>query len=395
MSHAKGRRPRSASGAATRAGRARATSRPRSAAAASRAATGARSRAPRSRSRSRAGATRAGPTSTTRARSTRVDGVGQRPGRRGRAADARGRRVPRGPGPDHPARGVDLGGAAVLLVRRDRDRLVVRGARPATRRATTGPRRSPGASRSRAVGPARPAAGQGPRAAGALPQHDADLQAALADVDGRVVPVGVLGRPRSARSPPTSSAARGSRAWLGVQTAVLGTYLGSYTGVLLASTAVPVWARSRLFLGPIFIAHRRRRPARPPTGSCSPPPGLPVGHPTRNALGHDRDAGDGRRAGDVELQRAPPRAAGATRSRRAARARSSRPPSGWCAPGLGAALRALARRARGSTTSPACSTCSPGLAFRFAWVGAGRTSAQDHEAVARMHASRAWHQSAG
>jgi hypothetical protein len=26
-----------------------------------------------------------------------------------------------------------------------------------------------------------------------------------------------------------------------------------------------------------------------------------------------------------------------------------------------------------------------GLCFRFAWVGAGRTSALDHEAVARMH----------
>ncbi len=41
---------------------------------------------------------------------------------------------------------------------------------------------------------------------------------------------------------------------LGAGTAVAGSYLGSYTGVLLASTAVPVWARSRLFLGPIFIS---------------------------------------------------------------------------------------------------------------------------------------------
>ena len=40
---------------------------------------------------------------------------------------------------------------------------------------------------------------------------------------------------------------------LTVATAVLGTYLGSYTGVLLASTAVPVWSRSRRFLPPIFM----------------------------------------------------------------------------------------------------------------------------------------------
>ena len=37
-------------------------------------------------------------------------------------------------------------------------------------------------------------------------------------------------------------------------TPLLGGYLGSYTGVLLATTAVPVWARSRIFLGPIFVS---------------------------------------------------------------------------------------------------------------------------------------------
>src|SRR5690606_27448765 len=41
---------------------------------------------------------------------------------------------------------------------------------------------------------------------------------------------------------------------LGAAAAVAGGYLGSYTGVLLASTAVPVWARSRLLLGPIFVS---------------------------------------------------------------------------------------------------------------------------------------------
>ena len=50
----------------------------------------------------------------------------------------------------------------------------------------------------------------------------------------------LLGRERTARA-------------LGGATAIVGGYLGSYTGVLLASTAVPLWARSRLFLGPIFV----------------------------------------------------------------------------------------------------------------------------------------------
>ena len=35
--------------------------------------------------------------------------------------------------------------------------------------------------------------------------------------------------------------------------ALLGAYLGSYAGVLLSCTAVPVWARSLAFLGPIFV----------------------------------------------------------------------------------------------------------------------------------------------
>ena len=60
------------------------------------------------------------------------------------------------------------------------------------------------------------------------------------------------GRRRPAR-PPARRRGRSARA-----NAVVGGYLGSYTGVLLASTAVPVWARSRLFLGPIFVSHRDR-----------------------------------------------------------------------------------------------------------------------------------------
>jgi len=41
---------------------------------------------------------------------------------------------------------------------------------------------------------------------------------------------------------------------LGALTSLLGSYLGSYTGVLLACTAVPVWGRSRTILGPAFVA---------------------------------------------------------------------------------------------------------------------------------------------
>ena len=120
--------------------------------------------------------------------------------------------------------------------------------------------------RARRAGAVAAAADHGPRAAGALLQHAAHLQAALADVDGRVGADRVRqpGR-RGGRAPTCSGRRRAARA-LGAANAVVGGYLGSYTGVLLASTAVPVWARSRLFLGPDLRVHggrhrRRRLPA--------------------------------------------------------------------------------------------------------------------------------------
>jgi formate-dependent nitrite reductase membrane component NrfD len=71
---------------------------------------------------------------------------------------------------------------------------------------------------------------------------------------------------------------------LGGANAVVGGYLGSYTGVLLAATAVPVWARSRLFLGPIFVATATLTGAAT-TRLALVASGMPAGHPTRVALG--------------------------------------------------------------------------------------------------------------
>jgi formate-dependent nitrite reductase membrane component NrfD len=72
---------------------------------------------------------------------------------------------------------------------------------------------------------------------------------------------------------------------LGAATAVVGGYLGFYTGVLLASTALPVWARSRLFLGPIFVSTATATGAAASRLALAAR-GLPVGHPAREALGH-------------------------------------------------------------------------------------------------------------
>jgi formate-dependent nitrite reductase membrane component NrfD len=186
---------------------------------------------------------------------------------------------------------------------------------------------------------------------------------------GGAVGADVLGRPRAARL-------------LGGATAVLGGYLGSYTGVLLASTAVPLWARSRLFLGPIFVTTATA------TGAAAVrlvlvQSGLPTGHPTRRALGTVETAAiacelamsavNERRIGDAA---SPLRGGAAGILMRGAKA----------AVLLGLAMRFVGRRPGGRLYADLASGLylAGGLLFRFAWVYAGKASARDHEAVVAL-----------
>jgi hypothetical protein len=172
---------------------------------------------------------------------------------------------------------------------------------------------------------------------------------------------------------------------LGGATALLGGYLGSYTGVLLASTAVPVWARSRLFLGPIFVATATA------TGAAASrlvlvASGLPADHPTRRALS-SLEAGaitaelllstvNERRLGPIAR---PLRSGRSGKMFRVAQAA--------VLVGLGAQL---VGRSRSRRIEDLASTLflGGGLAFRIAWVYAGRASASDHEAAAAMGRAR-------
>jgi formate-dependent nitrite reductase membrane component NrfD len=168
---------------------------------------------------------------------------------------------------------------------------------------------------------------------------------------------------------------------LGGATAGLGTYLGSYTGVLLASTAVPVWARSRLFLPAIFTCTAAA------TGAAAnrlvlAASGMKVGHPSRIALGTVETAAMGtelvlsslneRRLGRLGLALDEGRA---NRLFELAK---------WSVR-AGLALR-FARKRVGPWTHHVASVLYllGGLSFRFAWVEAGKISARDDEAVARM-----------
>jgi len=166
---------------------------------------------------------------------------------------------------------------------------------------------------------------------------------------------------------------------LGAVTAFFGGYLGSYTGVLLASTAVPLWARSRLFLGPIFVATATATGA----SACRltlVAAGLPEGHPTRSALG-TLEAG----AMLTELtlstvnERRLGRASAPLSQGRAGRLFKF---AKWAVRGglvLGYARSPLSARYHHVAS---VLYLAAGLAFRFAWVEAGKESAHDEEAVA-------------
>jgi len=178
----------------------------------------------------------------------------------------------------------------------------------------------------------------------------------------------LLGRHKTARA-------------LGAGTAFVGGYLGSYTGVLLASTAVPVWSRSRLFLGPIFISTATLTGAAT-TRLVLTATGLPPGHPTREALGHVENGAiaaelllselNRHRLGRLDLAADLEEGAGGHWFRRAQ----------WLSR-AGLLARLAGKRLRLMEHVASFCFLSAALCFRFAWVRAGRSSAQDDEAVAR------------
>jgi formate-dependent nitrite reductase membrane component NrfD len=172
---------------------------------------------------------------------------------------------------------------------------------------------------------------------------------------------------------------------LGGATALVGSYLGSYTGVLLAATAVPLWARSRLLLGPIFVATASATGASA-TRLALVATGLPHRHPTRRALGTIET---GAMLTELGLSMA--------NERRLHHADDAMKRGG---PGIaftlartfvttGLVLRVLRPRL-GPASHHAASGLYllGGLMYRYAWVEAGKTSARDDIDSARMARGR-------
>ncbi|HUA04966.1 MAG TPA: NrfD/PsrC family molybdoenzyme membrane anchor subunit [Solirubrobacteraceae bacterium] len=171
----------------------------------------------------------------------------------------------------------------------------------------------------------------------------------------------------------------------GALTALFGSYLGSYTGVLLACTAVPLWSGSRTILGPAFVATATATGAAA-TRLVLVASGLPHGHPTRRALGTIETAS--------MLTELSISALGERRLGDAARALARGRPGLYFRAAktlvaLGISLRVVARRT-GPREHELASVMylAAGLLFRFAWVSAGKASAEDDEVVAAMARDR-------
>jgi formate-dependent nitrite reductase membrane component NrfD len=184
----------------------------------------------------------------------------------------------------------------------------------------------------------------------------------------------LLERPRTARA-------------LGAANAVVGGYLGSYTGVLLASTAVPVWARSRLFLGPIFVATATVTGAGAVRLALAATGGT-ADDSVSSSLGRVEA---GAMAAELVLTELTVHRLGslATVFETGAAARWFHRAQ-WLTRG-GLALRVAPRPIRCGATQNISSALfmAAALCFRFAWVRAGRDSATDDEGVARMARARA------
>jgi formate-dependent nitrite reductase membrane component NrfD len=183
----------------------------------------------------------------------------------------------------------------------------------------------------------------------------------------------LLGRKRLARA-------------TGAATAVVAGYLGSYTGVLLASTAVPVWARSRLFLGPIFVATATATGA----AACRLvllAGGLPEGHPTRRALGRVESVAMGAELAlsIVNERRLGPLAQALEHGTPGRLFKTAK----WS---VRAGLLSRVVRDRGGPAwvrhVASGLFLAAGLMFRYAWVGAGPRSARDDREVALAARSR-------
>jgi len=169
------------------------------------------------------------------------------------------------------------------------------------------------------------------------------------NIGAAAVGADLLGRRRTAQA-------------LGAANALVAGYLGSYTGVLLASTAVPVWAKSRLFLGPIFVSTATATGAAAVRLVCADAD-------SRKALGHVQA---GAMACELILSEINERRLG----KHAAHGKPMKAAK-WLTR-LGLAAQATRR----TGPLPSVIYLAAGLLFRFAWVEAGKHSARDDHSVA-------------
>lgn len=175
----------------------------------------------------------------------------------------------------------------------------------------------------------------------------------------------VVGRPRLAQT-------------AGVVTAFFSVYLGSYTGALLVSTAVPLWSGARLRLGPLFALTSAS------TGAAAVRATLIGARPNTPATTHRGLAlsQTATMAAELVLAEVTEHTVG-PHKRMLRRGRA-----GWLMrAGKACAVASLglelsARRSRRGGLGAAGLCLAAGLLFRYGWISAGRASASDDDLAA-------------
>jgi hypothetical protein len=168
-------------------------------------------------------------------------------------------------------------------------------------------------------------------------------------------------------------------------TALSGLYLASYTGILLSGTAVPVWARSRALLPPIFVCTATASGAAATRLALAALAQRPD-HPAQDGL---RAVEAAAMAGELLLSGVDEKRLGRLgRPLEEGRAGRLLSAARW-GTRAGLALRLAGRRAGAAGDHAASALFAvAALAYRFGWVEAGKASARDHEGVALMARER-------
>ena len=161
-------------------------------------------------------------------------------------------------------------------------------------------------------------------------------------------------------------------------------FVGGYTGVLLAATAVPVWTKNYRLMGPLFLS------SAVSSASAAISLLLALGRDNERAIGRVEQLDLLARTAELGLLAATHRTLGPELGSPLTSGTTGRVYRlGVLGTGVGAQVLALAgRRSRTAATAGSLLALLGGFLFRYVWIAAGHASADDPRATFTLTGSR-------